>query len=131
MCISLTLMVLRLTPRQNAVMGLYPIMVPSHVSGMRCVFAQNHESERDTLILLSLSLLWVCVKTHRIPNIWDGNLNSHDRKSDPSNIGTGIGLTEMPNEIHRLCLSISVNQYKVDRDDETKVDSNRSHLITT
>ena len=28
----------------------------SHVSGMRCVFAQNHESERDNSISASLSL---------------------------------------------------------------------------
>ena len=45
--------------------------VPSHVSGMRCIFARNHESERDALILLSLSLLWFCAKTQRIPDTWD------------------------------------------------------------
>ena len=43
--------------------------VPSHVSGIRCVFAQNHESERDALTLLSLSLSWFCAKTQRIPDI--------------------------------------------------------------
>ena len=31
--------------------------VSSHVSGMRCVFAQNHESERDSNISAFLSLL--------------------------------------------------------------------------
>ena len=31
------------------------VRVPSHVSGMHCVFAQNHESERDALIYLSHS----------------------------------------------------------------------------
>ena len=31
------------------------LRVPSHVSGMRCVFAQNHESERDSNISASLS----------------------------------------------------------------------------
>ena len=48
--------------------------VPSHISGMRCVFAQNHESERDVLILLSFSLSWFCAKTQRIPDTWDGTL---------------------------------------------------------
>ena len=48
--------------------------VPSHVSGMRCVFAQNHESERDSNISASLSLSWFCAKTQRIPNTWDGTL---------------------------------------------------------
>ena len=42
------------------------LRVPSHVSGMRCVFAQNHESERDALILLSLSLSWFLRKTMRV-----------------------------------------------------------------
>ena len=46
----------------------------SHVSGMRCVFAQNHESERDALILLSLSLSWFCAQTQRIPDTWDATL---------------------------------------------------------
>ena len=50
------------------------LRVPSHVSGMRCVFARNHESERDSLILLSLSLSWFCAKTERIPDTWDGTL---------------------------------------------------------
>ena len=48
--------------------------MPFHVSGMRCVFAQNHESERDALILLSLLLSWICAKTQRIPDTWDGTL---------------------------------------------------------
>ena len=42
---------------------------------MRYVFAQNHESERDELILLSLSLSWLCAKTQRIPDTWDGTLD--------------------------------------------------------
>ena len=46
--------------------------VSFHVSGIRCVFAQNHKSERDALILLSLSLTWFCAKTQRIPDTWDG-----------------------------------------------------------
>ena len=49
--------------------------VLSHVSGMRCVFARNHESERDALILLSLSLSWFCAKTQRIPDTWDGTIS--------------------------------------------------------
>ena len=55
LCVSLTLMVLHLTLRQNAIMGRHHGM-HSHVSGMRCVLARNHESERDALILLSPSL---------------------------------------------------------------------------
>ena len=50
------------------------LWVPSHVSGLRCVFAQTHESERDALRLLSLSLSWVCTKTQRNPDTWDGTL---------------------------------------------------------
>ena len=33
------------------------LRVPSHVSGIRCVFAQNYESERDSNISASLSLV--------------------------------------------------------------------------
>ena len=47
------------------------VRVPSHVSGMRCVLARSNESERDALILLSLSLTWFCAKTQRIPDTWD------------------------------------------------------------
>ena len=55
------------------------LRVPSHVSGMRSVFAQNHESERDSSINASLSLSWFCAKTQRIPDTWDGTLmESHD-----------------------------------------------------
>ena len=55
--------------------GCSRIRVPSHVSGMRCVFARNHESERDALMLLSLSLTWFCAKTQRIPDRWDGTFS--------------------------------------------------------
>ena len=56
------------------------LRVPSHVFGMRYVFAQNHESERDPLILLSLSLSWFCEKTQRIPDTWDGTLKGEKRE---------------------------------------------------
>ena len=60
---------------QGWVRDLICIRVPSHVSGMCCVFAQNHESERDTLIILSLSLSWFCAKTQRISDTWDSTLD--------------------------------------------------------
>ena len=41
---------------------------------MRCVFTRNDESERDALILLSLSLSWFCAKTQRIPDTWEAFL---------------------------------------------------------
>ena len=53
---------------------LLTIRVPSHVSGMRCVFTQTHESERDSSISASLSLSWFYAKTQRIPDTWDGTL---------------------------------------------------------
>ena len=48
--------------------------MPSLVSGMRCGFAQNHQSERDSNISASLSLSWFRVKTQRIPDTCDGTL---------------------------------------------------------
>ena len=53
--------------------------VPSHVSGMRCVFAQTHESERDSSIRASLSRSWFCAKTQRILDTWSGR---HSDRSD-------------------------------------------------
>ena len=50
------------------------LRVPSHVSGMRCVFAQNHVSERDSNISASLSLSLLRAKTQSIPDTWDGTL---------------------------------------------------------
>ena len=44
---------------------------------MRCVFAQNYESERDSNISASLSLSWFRAKTQRIPDTWDGSLKAH------------------------------------------------------
>ena len=48
---------------------------------MRCVFAQNHQNQRDPLIptlyqliLLSLSLSWFFAKTQRIPDTWNGSI---------------------------------------------------------
>ena len=41
---------------------------------MRCVYAQNYESERDSNISTSLSLSWFRAKTQRIPDTWDGTL---------------------------------------------------------
>ena len=69
--------------RQNDIIACenyhtFRIKVPSHVSGMCCVFAQNHESERDSSISASLSLSWFCAKTQRIPDTWDGTLMTLD-----------------------------------------------------
>ena len=50
------------------------LRVPSHVFAMRCVFAQNHETERDRNISASLSLSRFRAKTQRIPDTWDGTL---------------------------------------------------------
>ena len=67
-------MVLRKNATHSGYMGRHPqthswdatlaiyVRVPSHVSGMRCVFAQTHESERDSSISASLSLSWFCAK---------------------------------------------------------------------
>ena len=58
-------------------------VVPSHVSGMRCVFAQNHESERDSNISASLSLSSFREKTKRILDTWDGTLSCVSQRSSP------------------------------------------------
>ena len=60
-------------------MNVFASVVQKQVRGtysgyMGC--AQTHESERDVLILLSLSLSWFCAKTQRIPDTWDGTLRS-------------------------------------------------------
>ena len=65
---------LREKPRVTRHCTTLTLRVPSHVSGMRCVFAQTHESERDSSISASLSLSWFCAKTQRIPDTWDGTL---------------------------------------------------------
>ena len=54
--------------------GLISVRVPSHVSRMRCIFAQNYVNERDSNISASLSLSWFRAKTQRIPDTWDGTL---------------------------------------------------------
>ena len=43
-------------------------------NGMRCVFAQNYESDRDSNSSASLSLSWFRAKTQRIADTWDGTL---------------------------------------------------------
>ena len=48
------------------------LRLPSPVSGMPYVFAQNHKSERDSNIIVSLSFSWFRAKTQRIPDTWDG-----------------------------------------------------------
>ena len=60
--------------------------MPSHVSGMRCVFAKNHESERDSNISASLSLSWFHAKTQRIPDTWDGTLNALDMRPNMADV---------------------------------------------
>ena len=72
-----------ITHFENTVpVGTYgTVRVPFHVSGMRCVFARNHESERASRISASLSLSSFCTKTQRIPDTWDSTLRrvaSHD-----------------------------------------------------
>ena len=64
--ISLTLMALRKNAMHSGAV--------TYISGMRCVFAQNHESERDSNSSASLSLSWFRAKTQRIPDTWDGTL---------------------------------------------------------
>ena len=72
-------MVLRKNATNSGYMGFYTkARVPSYVSGMRCVFAQTHKSERDSSIIASLSLSWFCAKTQRIPDTWDGTLTPSD-----------------------------------------------------
>ena len=46
------------------------LKLPSHVSGMRCVFAQNHESDRDALILPLLPSIVRSMSKHALYSIW-------------------------------------------------------------
>ena len=51
-----------------------PLRVASHDCVLTQRQTQNHESERDTQILLSLSLSWLCVQRCVKTQTWDATL---------------------------------------------------------
>ena len=67
-------MVLRKNATHSGYMGRHHNRVESHDCVLTRRQTQNHQSERDTQILLSLSLSWLCVQRCVKTQTWDATL---------------------------------------------------------